>query len=151
MLLRLLAVDPGEVFIGYAEFVGIQCMNLDCAGPDEAIDLMWDRIAAGHYDQVVAEQWRNYGDEMSWSECRTAEINGALRHFCRRHEVPFDTQPARIMRPGLARAKHHGMELPEEIQQLPNLHRPHARSAWIHGAWWLCNQGLDRLERRAVG
>lgn len=142
-MIRLLAVDPGEVFVGFAEFAGLECLNLDCHEPDAAIDLMWDRIQAGHYSQVVAEQWRNYGDEQAWSECRTAEVNGALRHFCRRHKVPFDTQPARIMRPGLARASYHGLELPvAAIRALPRLHRPHARSAWIHGAWWLCEHGL---------
>lgn len=140
------------MFVGFAEFAGIDCLNLDCRGPDDAIDLMWGRIEAGHYDQVVAEQWRNYADEKAWSECRTAEINGALRHFCRRHQVAFDTQPARIMRPGLARAKAAGLELPvAAIKELPRLHRPHARSAWIHGAWWLCKQGLDRLESQRIG
>lgn len=153
MLIRLLAVDPGEVFVGYAEFVGTDCMNLDCQGPDDAIDTLWGRIRAGHYDFVVAEQWRTYGDESAvWSECRTAEVNGALRHYCRRYGVPFTTQPARIMRPGLARARHAGIAFPDEaIAEAPGLHRPHMRSAWIHGAWWLCHRGLDCLERQEVG
>lgn len=151
-MIRLLAVDPGEVFVGYAEFVGHECLNLDCGHPDEVIDRMWSRIDAGHYDQVVAEAWRNYGDSQAWSECRTAEVIGALRHKCRQRDVPFVTQPARIMRPGLARAASRGLDLPvAAIRQLPNLHRPHARSAWIHGAWWLCQQGLDRLESQELG
>jgi hypothetical protein len=149
--IRLLAIDPGERYTGYAEFHGFECVHLDTVdGQDNAIDLLTTRIVAGHYQQVACEAWRNYGEEAAWSEARTAEEVGWFRNLCRRACVPFVTQPAMILRPGRARMRAHHQEPPGMLDEIPAKIRVHAENAWVHGGWRLCELGLAPSASRQV-
>ena len=141
--ITLLAFDPGERYTGYAVFRGTECVDIDTIdGQEAAIDLLTPRVVAGHYQQVVGEAWRNYGSEAAWSEARTAEEVGWFRNLCRRHEIPFTTQPALILRPGRHRARAHYLEPPDALLDIPADIRNHAENAFIHGVWRLCELGL---------
>lgn len=140
--MRLLSVDPGEMHVGYAMFHGQVCINADVADPDIAIAILWVCIENNQFDAVVCESWRNYSETVTWSECRTVEVIGALSHMCKRHDVPFTKQPATIKRPGLARMHAHGLEMPD-LSHVPTRDRIHAQDAVVHGYW-------NMLERIAL-
>jgi hypothetical protein len=149
--LRLLSIDPGERYTGWSEWHDLECIFADTVdGQEVAIDLLTDRIIAGHYQHVVCEAWRNYGSESAWSEARTAEEVGWFRNLCRRHCIPFATQPAMIMRPGRFRLRAQGLEPPECLLDIDSKIRNHAENAWVHGGWRLCELGLAPSARPLV-
>lgn len=134
--MRLLAFDPGERYVGYVVMYGWEVLRVDTLDPDQAIELFWAGIENGQYDAVVGEQWRNYSSTVTWSECETVEVLGAVKYMCRRHRVPFYKQPALIKRPGRARMRAHGVVEPP-LDHIPVKLRVHASDASIHAAWWL--------------
>lgn len=136
--MRLLAVDPGELYIGAAVYHGWECLNADTIlGADEAVDRFWREIEDGRYDVVVSEQWRNFDAQVTWSEVRTVEVIGSLRHKCRQSNIPFFCQPSTILRPGRARMAAHDLEIPDLTHIKPAKNRTHAENAVVHGAWHL--------------
>lgn len=136
--MRLLAVDPGELYIGAAVYHGWECLQADTIlGAAEAVDRFWREIEDGRYDVVVSEQWRNFDAQVTWSEVRTVEVIGALRHKCRQQQVPFFVQPSAILRPGRARMAAHGLQVPDLSHITPAKNRTHAENAVVHGAWHL--------------
>lgn len=140
--LNLLAVDPGERFVGMAWFYKGEYVHCDTMSPDDAVDKAWNQIEMEALDVVVAEAWRNYeGGNVTWSECRTAEIIGALRHKCRLHDVEFITQPATIKRPADGRMEYHQLTFPD-LRSIPASERVHAMDAIRHGCWYLFEHGL---------
>lgn len=144
--LRMLAVDPGERYVGHAQFYGDEVIDCGVRDPDSAVEGMWAQIENQQFDIVVAELWRNFGEQVTWSDCRTVEVIGALHHMCRRHGVPMARYPSFILRPGRARMKAHGLEMPDMSHISADL-RNHAESATIHGYWWRFEQRLTSGQR----
>lgn len=140
---RFLAVDPGERYVGIADFQGDQVIRADTLTPEQAVDWIWDLIERGDIEGVVIEQWRNYDATITWSECETVEVIGAVRHKCRRHGKNLVKQPALIKRPGRARMRAHGHQMPN-LDHIPTRLRVHVQDAIIHGYWY-------RLDRAAKG
>lgn len=138
-MIRLLAFDPGERFCGYAILDGHVVVATGVDNPNDFVDWFLGRMAKGvapPWTHVVGEEWRNYdGGEATWSTCATAEILGVVRHACRRRNMPFYTQPARIKKPGFARMRYRGIEMPV-LRQIPSSDRQHAKDAIVHGHKW---------------
>lgn len=142
----MLAVDPGERYVGYGLFWGDEVIDCGVTDPDSAIDRMWKQIENAQFDIVVAELWRNFGEQVTWSDCRTVEVIGALHHMCRRHGVPMAKQPSTLLRPGRARMRAHGLSMPD-MQHIETGLRNHAESAITHGYWWRFEQRLTPGQR----
>lgn len=152
---RVIALDPGEVFNGAAQISVPDIRKpstwlIDWArtfhSPDECVDTMWSTIQRNggldpkyHRIDYVVEGWRNYGGQVTWSECATVEVIGAIKHGCRRWGCnEFAIQPARIKRPAFARMAKEGLVMPKGVDQ-------HARDAVAHGFWYLLGL-FDMLE-----
>ena len=137
MELKLLAVDPGELYVGIAEFVGWEVMNTSVLPPNDAVDMIWRGLENGHYDQVVMESWRTYTEAL-WTECLTVEVIGAVKHKARQCGVPVKMQPNTIKRPAAARMLSHGIEFPASLAAISTVRlRQHPTDACMHGYWWL--------------
>lgn len=133
--MNLLSFDPGERFCGYAVFWDWEILEVNVLSPDQFVQWAWQMIEGDQFDVVVGEQWRNYGDQVTWSECRTVEVLGAIRHKCLQQSVEFCTQAALIKRPGFARMRAHGVEMPD-LSHIPTDDQGHARDAVVHGCWY---------------
>lgn len=139
-LLRMVAVDPGEVYVGYAYFVGPQVIDVEVFSPEQAIDRIWSQLDNQQVDVCVAEQWRNFDERVTWSECRTVEVLGAISHKCRQRGVPLVRQPSTLLRPGRGRMRAHGVVFPD-LSHIPAKDRNHVESALTHGWWYRFEQG----------
>jgi len=136
---RVLAIDPGERHVGYVIMWGFAVIEVNVLEPDPAVQWFWSMLDNAQLDHVVIEQWRNYGEQVTWSECTTVEVIGAVKHKCLHRKIPCVKQPALIKRPGFARMRAHGFEMPD-MSHIPTDQRGHARDAVVHGYWWLLEQ-----------
>jgi hypothetical protein len=133
-LTQFYSVDPGE------EHVGIACFDrapgkswsviwAHTFPPEPALDKLVQWIDGGGVQMMLAEQWRVYPGLAEWSECRTAEVIGVLRHHCRWAGVQFETIPARAKKPARAFCRRKGVPLIGDTD--------HARDAELIGWFYL--------------
>lgn len=136
---KLLAVDPGERHVGCAIFWGRELVETRVLDPEPAVRWIWQMIENAQFELVIVEQWRNYGAEVTWSECTTVEVIGAIKHMCVRHSVQCLKQPALVKRPARARMRAHGIDQPD-LSHITKDQQIHASDAVAHGWWWLLEQ-----------
>ena len=132
-LTRFLSIDPGEEHVGVAMFSRSdgkwEAMWSNTSAPDRAVDYIWHTVAHLAVDNVIAEQWRVYPGMAEWSECRTAEVIGVVRHLCRRFNIPFETVPARVKNPARAFVRRADIPLIGDTV--------HAKDAELIGWYWI--------------
>lgn len=105
MGVNLVAVDPGEKYIGIAHFDAVH--DIKCADwamtidPHQAVPMLWQYMDDRRIDHLVVEEWRIQPGNLgaAWSTCFTAEVIGALRFYAQKLGVPFDTLPPRVKKP----------------------------------------------------
>lgn len=105
----LIAIDPGDRFVGVAFFdedpdtkYGWECVDAEEFGPDEFADAFAEGIIAGDFDIVVIERFRLYADKarmQTGSEFETAQLIGVLKWLVRVHNKHADAH-ARVEREG---------------------------------------------------
>lgn len=139
----LLAVDPGDVHVGLAEFIETadewECIAAYELGWTEALDRVALLLGGGYIQTLVVESFRLYADEAKaqiGSEMQTAQCIGAIRYLVslqhRRADrigtdrVELAMQPASIQKATTAICKAKGVEFESHGN-------PHARSAELHG------------------
>lgn len=94
-MMKMLAVDPGDVYTGVAFFeedaeerFGWRCIDAQEMGPDEFVDALAETVLAGDVDVLVYESFRLYPDkamEQQGSEFLTSQCIGAIRFIIRNH------------------------------------------------------------------
>lgn len=92
---RLVAIDPGEVHVGWAEFCEENdgtpvCFNSEEITPDECADRVAAMLFQGDVAHLVVERFTLYADKalaQSGSEMLTSELIGVLRYLVRVHNV----------------------------------------------------------------
>lgn len=136
-LLRIVAIDPGDVHTGIAVFSGGRCqftITTDRIGLFDGLGVWSASFCPDslRFDAVVMEEFRLYSDKapaLTGSHLETVEIIGAMRERCRREGLKFVTQPAAIKRATKGMLKQRGIALIGGDV--------HARDAEVHGYYYL--------------
>lgn len=127
---RMLAVDPGEVHCGWAEFSNDKCTHAGEWSPPEMYQYIVDY--SHRYGELVVEEFRLYpwkSEAQGFSQLRTVEVIGVLRYLASQHELPMIEQSARIKKPTFARFDAMGYEW------VSRGHGGHAKDAEAHGLY----------------
>lgn len=130
-LLRI-AIDPGEVHVGWAVMRGLACVRAAEYTPDGAAFVLESTLALEVVEEVVIEEYRLYpwkSQEQGFREMKTSELIGALKWICGKKDMPVVMQPASIQKVTERRMKAQGVKL------LSRGKGPHAKSAELHGLY----------------
>jgi hypothetical protein len=147
------AVDPGDIHVGLAEFRGGRCIAASETRPEAFCDMLFDlshesdRSAGPNGvrgemapDLVVLERFALRGELMAQqqgSEFLTSQMIGAIRFICRRGGIPLVIQTPQ---------QHKLIPKREPWKSWPLRrwtsygHGPHAKSAEMHGLFYLQEQ-----------
>lgn len=93
---RLIAIDPGDVYVGVAFFnedPDWHCIDAQEFSPNEFSDGFAESVIDNEFDIVVIERFRLYGDkaqEQTGSEFETAQLIGILKWIVRKHNDHVD-------------------------------------------------------------
>lgn len=87
----LVAIDPGDVHVGWAEFCEehngeVVCFNAEEITPDECADRVARRLFRGEIRYLVVERFTLYADKalaQVGSEMQTSELIGVLKYLVR--------------------------------------------------------------------
>lgn len=90
---RLVAIDPGDVHVGWAEFCEENdgetvCFNAEELTPDECADRVAGMLFRGDITYLVVERFTLYADKalaQVGSEMQTSELIGVLKYLVRVH------------------------------------------------------------------
>lgn len=127
-----------------ARWHGAECLQAYETNPDDLVDWLVENIS--DFELVVCESWTLYPHltaQFMGSEFLTSQLIGAIRHICRRAQVPCVMQAAYA---GNAKAL---MKIKEFKTQPLRWwksygHGPHAKDAEAHGHHFL------RMKHRAI-
>lgn len=156
---RLIAIDPGDIHVGWAEFgvVEGQTRCLDAHEewrPDQAADALARSIGRGDVGVVVLERFQLYADKAMaqvGSDMATAEMIGVVKFLVRVHNEDFDAKSPwskhriELIVQGAAIKKATRAQM--KARQIPRLTKPntHAGDAEEHG-WCAILRGGDDAE-----
>ena len=159
-LRKLLAVDPGDVHVGMAEFIehddSWECDRAYELEHEEAADVISQFVVGGKLDVLVVERFALYADKAKaqiGSEMLTAQLIGVIKYIHRLYErnrqkaqtyvaetgvqvveCKLVFQPASIQKPTRAILRAKGV--PSESKG-----NTHALSAELHGWSWILRHG----------
>lgn len=138
----VLAVDPGEVHVGVAEFSKGRCAWTREFGPEQFYEFLEKVCALGSVRAsgvVVVEEFRLYPGKaaaQSWSQLKTVEVIGTIRYITGYYGVTMVEQGAHIKKVARARMGAQGVVNLAVEQRLGR----HCADAVEHG-WFYINHG----------
>lgn len=125
-MVNRLAIDPGDVHVGYAFDYEGEIMTGECS-PAAACDGVITLMTRNAIDELVIEEWVLYPEErtnQTWKPMLTSQLIGALKHIAHMFRVPVVEQGAAIKKPTRKQLPARGIE-----QQGQTIH---ARDAELH-------------------
>jgi len=134
---KYLAIDPGKTS-GWATFradgTGITMGQCDIFG-------LFDLLAKTSASIIITEDYRLFpwkSKEQSWSQLDTVRIIGMIQYHCYLNKLQLILQGSNIksigyMWAGIEKAKSHS--------------KSHERDAYVHGVYYLQNQGIRKPQQ----
>ena len=146
---RILAIDPGDVHVGLADFIedpsnevmGWSCTDASEITHEDAMQRLAHPDKLNAYDAVIVERFSLYPDvamSLTGKEMLTAELVGAIRLACMIAVVPVFKQPASWQQPVQGVLRHLRLGSTAKRQKAG----PHAFSAELHGWAYLMRAGV---------
>ena len=143
---RVLAIDPGEVHCGMAEFLGLRCYHAYEVEPWECLDIVERSLRLEEIDVLVVEKFQLYASKamsQAGSELGTVKLIGALEYLHRRHGqrvrlVAYPASNKKVIQ-GMLRAKN----IPSEAKR--SRAGGHALDAELHGYYYLLTESEDAV------
>lgn len=131
----VVAIDPGAERCGIALFVDGRCVRVATLTPERLIEEL-EGVKADRVERVVVEGFRLFpwrAEAKSWSGLEEVETLGVVKYICRVRGWPVTEQFSKVLKiaRGLVRSK--GIELVSRQRD--------ARSAELHGYYWLMKEG----------
>lgn len=99
--MRILAIDPGDVHVGWAYDDGDVITAGEWTVP-ESIDGLTLMLTKDQVDEVVIEEWVLYeweAQKQVWSHFESCQLIGAIKLLCRMFDIPWVEQGANIKKP----------------------------------------------------
>jgi len=140
--MKIIAIDPGAIHCGVAEFVDGRCWRVAEYDPDglfEYLDMMMSS-ASEDVELVVVESFRLYPGKaaaQAWSKMGTVEVIGVIRFLTTQHEVELLEQGAWVKKIARVRMKAQGVDNLAVTQRMGR----HCADAVEHGWYFLKGQG----------
>ena len=136
--MTVVAIDPGDVHVGWAEFEDGHCVLAVELTPEECIQELEQRM--GELEAVVVEEFRLYpwtAQTQTWSDFPTAQLIGVIKYLHRSvgqamqsgPEVELVMQQAAIKKPTTAQLKARGVKSKAKAAGAGG----HALDAELHG------------------
>lgn len=134
----VLAIDPGEVHVGVAWFSDHDYYAEEHSAaeirPAELIRTLEQEVL----DTVICEEFRLYPwkmKEQGFSQFKTIELIGVIKHICTKRHIDLIEQPANIKKPtdGILTTLSKNAVFPS------HRHGGHARDAELHGWYYFRN------------
>lgn len=144
---RLVAVDPGDVHVGIAEFVETadswECMQAYELGWENGIDRVAQFLVGGQLDFLIVERFSLYADmakTLIGSEMETAQCIGAIRYLHAKY-LARATDPYELRKLAETELVFQGASIQKATDRICKAKgipseangNPHARSAELHG------------------
>jgi hypothetical protein len=150
---RILAIDPGDLHVGLADFVEDPTTDMGWAcvtATETTRDGMRERLVKlidqpNQYDSIVVERFTLYPDvamSLTGKEMATSEMIGAIQFAATLAGVPVIRQPASWQQPTRGMLKH--LKLKSTAKRMKA--GPHAFSAELHGWAYLMRSGVTRIQ-----
>jgi len=134
---KYLAIDPGKT-TGWATFAadgsGITMGQADIYG-------LFELLAECPADVYITEDYRLYpwkSKEQNWSQLDTVRIIGMIQYHCYLFKKQLILQGANIKSIGYMWAG---------IEQAKSHSKSHERDAYVHGVYYLQNQGIRKPQQ----
>lgn len=132
----LIAIDPGGVHVGWAEFQldPARCTRAVEKTPEEAKESLARAVSRPGIRAVVIESFRLYPDKamkQAGSDMPTSRLIGAMEYIVQSAGVRLVMQPAAIKTPTLSVLRHRGITL------VSRGNGDHAKDAETHGWHYL--------------
>lgn len=156
--MRFLAIDPGDVHVGFTLWQDDRCLEAQEFDPEQCIEVVADYLYvpgpwpstqrfgnAGPVDLVVCERFMLYGWKMApqmGSEFKTAQLIGQIKLLCRMAKTPFVGQMASEGKSVYSQDWYLALTNKERRQLAWYGKGSHVRDAWVHGVKYLQTQGL---------
>lgn len=140
--MSFVAIDPGEIHVGWAEFINnrgeFYCETAEEITPDELLQRL--RNGSGYnWQEVVIENFTVYphtATALIGTDLATSRLIGRVEEICHTQGVVLIKQPAHILRTTAELLK---------FKRLPLVsrgHGGHARDAELHG-WYRVLEGVS--------
>lgn len=150
---NVIAIDPGDVHVGMAEFEEGHCVQAWEETPAGALFYVAERLVANDFDALVIEEFRLYpwkAQQQAFSQMKTAELIGAFKLLWATNGQMIVTgtvpntiwyqQGAAIKKPIDKHLKARGVTMLADENKAGG----HARDAELHGYHFLSNNPLNR-------
>lgn len=127
----LLAIDPGDVHVGWCLWEGGEWETGTCS-PEDMIQSLLETDF--EWRTVVIERFALYpwaAQQQAWSEMMTAQLIGKIELVAEIRGWPVERQNATIKKAAMARARGAGISPNRMGSTL------HAQDAWCHAAFWI--------------
>lgn len=110
-LLKRLAIDPGDVHVGWARCLDSGLIRSGEWSPTETCDRVIVLMTENKVEELIIEEYVLYPDEyqaQTWSDLKTPQLIGALRHISHMFRIPVVMQGAAVKTPTRAQMKRRG-------------------------------------------
>ena len=136
---RWLSIDPGDIHVGLATWMGDECKSAIETTPEGLIATLEYMLEGKVIDLVVCEKFALYAwneKSMAGNEFETSQLIGVIKYLCKRHGVPyvgqFASEHKRIYKLGWFLAMSN-----KEQRAMPYWGQGgHAKDAWVAGRWF---------------
>lgn len=111
---RRLAIDPGDIHVGYARNLPGGAVESGEWRPGEACNQIIHLLTHDEIDEIIIEEFVLYEDrakEQSWSKLLTSQLIGALKLVAYMFRIPIVEQGAYIKKPTRAQLAGRGIAL----------------------------------------
>lgn len=138
----VLAIDPGDIHVGWAEFLRLASGQTHFGGgevhADDAPEFVEQKLLRAPMSaELVIEEFLLYAHKLAaqtWSPMLTSQMIGALKWIARKQGVPVFEQGAFIKKPTRRQMRARGIETV--------VHGVHARDAELHLYYRILKEGL---------
>lgn len=125
--LRLVAIDPGDVHVGWAVFIGLVESDVEELTPAECLIRMEQLLTSQAIDVLVIESFQLYpweAENQYWSTFPTCELIGALKWLHAKHGYGCELvmQKADIKKPTFAQLRARGIKSLAKRRKVPGQH-----------------------------
>lgn len=131
--MRRVAIDPGDIHVGVAVFVGANCIEAYEVEPAEILVRMERWMVTEALDEVIVEAFRLYpwmAKNQGFSEFLTPQLIGAIKYVVARFgNMQVIEQPATVKKPVQAQLKASGIKSVAKANKAGG----HAFDAELHG------------------
>lgn len=128
----IVAIDPGDVHVGFAAFNDELCLWADETSPQGLVDYLIEELP--YIDTLVVERFQLYphlAAKQHGSDMLTSQLIGAIRVLAYQAEVPVVIQQAALKRPTESLINH------RDISRMSFGKGNHAKDAETHGYAYL--------------